>query len=203
MKSLRWTNQQCPLWGKSTTTTVNRHGFYQTRRGTRRRFRCKSCGKTFCRKRGTLYHRVQHRRATFDEVVTLSVEGLNKSAIARVNQIAWNTVDRWLERASCFRRFNDRRITKLKVTELQADEIRTMVGGKQQPIWIFVSIDVWSRLWPSTIVGRRSYRNRLGLFRDVSSRMNHKGFPLIATDGFEYYKSVVRRVFGELVFSAR
>ncbi len=117
--------------------------------------------------------------------------------IARVKQLAWNTVDRWLERAdgSC-RRFNDRRITGLNVTELQADEMRTMVGGKQQPIWIFVSIDVWSSLWPSTIVGRRSYRNTLGLFRDVSSRMNHKGFPLIATDGFEYYKRVVRRVFG-------
>ena len=48
----------------------------------------------------TPYHRLQHRRATFDEVAALSVEGLNKSAIARVKQIAWNTVDRWLERAA-------------------------------------------------------------------------------------------------------
>ncbi|MCZ6753100.1 MAG: hypothetical protein O7E51_14900 [Acidobacteria bacterium] len=107
-------------------------------------------------------------------------------------------MDRWLERAAgACRRFNDRRITGVEVTELQADEMRTMVGGKEQsPIWIFVSIDVWSRLWPSTIVGRRSYRNTLDMFRDVSSRMNHKGVPLIATDGFEYYKRVVRRVFG-------
>ena len=29
------------------------------------------------------YPRIQHRRATFDEVAALSVEGLNKSAIAR------------------------------------------------------------------------------------------------------------------------
>ncbi len=171
MKSLRCANQQCPLWGKSTAATIIRYGFYQTKWGKRSRYRCQACGKTFCRNRGTLYHRLQHRRATFDEVAALSVEGLNKSAIARVKQIAWNTVDRWLERAagSC-RRFNDRRITGLEVTELQADEIRTMVGGKEQsPVWIFVSIDVWSRLWPSTIVGRRSYRNTLGLFRDVSS----------------------------------
>ncbi len=96
---------------------------------------------------------------------------------------------------SC-RRFNDRRITGVEVTELQADEIRTMVGGKQQPIWIFVSIDVWSRLWPSTIVRRRSYRNTLGLFRDVSSRMKLESIPLITTDGFEFYRKVVRRVFG-------
>ena len=176
---------------------IVRFGFYPTRWGKRRRFRCKMCRRTFCRNRGTVYHRLQHRRATFDEVAALSVEGVNKSAIARVQQIAWNTVDRWLEKAAAAgRRFNDRRITGLEVTELQADEIRTMVGSKQQPIWIFVSIDVWSRLWPSTVVGRRSYRNTLGLFRDVSSRMKLERIPLITTDGFEFYNHVVRRVFG-------
>ncbi len=50
--------------------------------------------------RGTVYHRLQHRRATFDEVAALSVEGFNKSSIARVKQLAWNTVDRWLEKAA-------------------------------------------------------------------------------------------------------
>ncbi len=60
---------------------------------------------------------------------------MNKSSIARVQRIAWNAVDRWLEKAAreC-RRFNDRTITGLKVTELQADEIRAIVGGKEQPI---------------------------------------------------------------------
>ena len=197
MKSVRCGNKKCLQYGKANAGNINRYGFYQTRWGRRRRYRSQACGKTFCRNSGTVYHRLQHRRSTFDEVAALRVEGLNKSAIARVQQIAWNTVDRWLEKAagSC-RRFNDRRITGLEVTELQADEMRTMVGGKEQPIWIFVSIDVWSRLWPSTIVGRRSYRNTLGLFRDVSSRMKLEGMPLITTDGFEFYNHVVRRVFG-------
>ncbi len=183
--------------GKATAARGIRHGFYRTKRGKRRRYRCRECGQTFCANTGTPYHRLQHRRTTFDEVAALSVEGLNKSAIARVKRISWNTVDRWLERAadSCHR-FNNRSITGLAVEELQADEIRTIVGGKQQPIWIFVSIDVWSRFWPSTVVGRRSYQNTLSLFRDVANRMNFVRFPLIATDGFEFYERVVRRVFG-------
>ena len=197
MKSLSCANRDCPLAGKAAAGRVVRHGFYRTKWGRCRRYRCQACGKTFCTNTGTPYHRLQHRRATFDEVAALSVEGLNKSAIARVKQIAWNTVDRWIERAanSCHR-FNSRRITGLAVEELQADEIRTIVAGKHQPIWIFVSIDVWSRFWPSTVVGRRSYRNTLTLFRDVASRMNFARFPLIATDGFEFYEKVVRRVFG-------
>ena len=197
MKSLSCTNRECPLSGKAASGRIVRHGFCRTRWGRRRRYRCRTCGKTFCANTGTPYHRLQHRRVTFDEVAALSVEGLNKSAIARVKRISWNTVDRWLERAadSCHR-FNNRSITGLAVEELQADEIRTIVGGKQQPIWIFVSIDVWSRLWPATVVGRRSYQNTLTLFRDVANCMNIVRFPLIATDGFEFYEKVVRRVFG-------
>jgi transposase-like protein/IS1 family transposase len=197
MKSLRCGNSECPLLGKARAGKIIRHGFYRTKWGRRRRFRCRACGKTFCTSIQTPYHRLQHRRATFDEVAALSVEGLNKSAIARVKRIAWNTVDRWLTRAaqSCHR-FNDRKITGVAVEELQADEIRTIVGGKKQPFWIFASIDVWSRLWPSTVVGRRSYRNTLTLFRDVANRMNLSCFPMIATDGFEFYEKVVRRVFG-------
>ncbi len=185
------------MFRKAAAGRVVRHGFYRTKRGTRRRYRCHTCGKTFCANTGTPYHRVQHRRATFDEVAALSVEGLNKSAIARVKRIAWNTVDRWLERAvdSCHR-FNDQSITGPAVEALQAEEIRTIVGGKQQPIGVFASIDVWSRLWPSTVVGRRSYRNTLTLFRDVAKRMNFARLPLIATDGFEFYEKVVRRVLG-------
>jgi IS1 family transposase len=133
----------------------------------------------------------------FDEVASLSVEGLNKSAIARVKRIAWNTVHRWLERAANWcRRFSDRKIRRLAMAELQADEMQTIVGGKEQPIWVFAVIDVWSRLWPSTVVGKRSFRNTLALFRDVSERMNPGQIPLITTDGFEFYKKVIGRVFG-------
>jgi IS1 family transposase len=122
---------------------------------------------------------------------------LNKSAIARVKRIAWNTVHRWLEKAADLcRRFNDLKTTGFTVTELQADEIRSIVGGKQQPIWIFAAIEIGSRLWPSTVVGTRSYRNTLQLFRDISSRTSLECVPLIATDGFAFYANVIRRVFG-------
>src|SRR5437867_1530974 len=197
MKSLSCPNRQCPLARKASSGNIIGHGFYRTNGGRRRRYRCSTCGKTFCSNTGTPYHRLQHRRATFDEVAALSVEGLNKSAIARVKRISWNTVQRWLQRAagSC-RRFNDRKTTGYAITEVQADEIRTIIRRKEQPIWIFAAIEVWSRFWPATIVGRRSYRNTLTLFRDISSRMNLERVPLITTDGFTFYAKVIRRVFG-------
>jgi len=117
-------------------------------------------------------------------------EGLNKSAIARVKPIAWNTVHCWLERAGGWcRRFSHRKLRGLSIPELQADEIRTIIWSKEQPIWVFVVIDVWSRLWPSTTVGKRSHHNTLHPFRDLSNRMNLEGTPLITTDGFKLRES--------------
>src|SRR5215471_10623552 len=156
MKTVRCSNRDCRSSAKTAFGSVIRFGFYQTRWGKRRRYRCQTCKKTFCSNTGTPYYRLQHRRATFDQVATLSVEGLNKSAIARVECIGWNTVDRWLERASDWsRRFNEEEMTGFRATELQADEIRTFIQGKQKPTWIFVAIEVWTRLWSATVVGRR------------------------------------------------
>ena len=198
MKSLNCPNRECPRSGKTIVGNIIRFGFYKTRRGKRRRFRCRACEKTFCSNTATPYYRLQHRRATFDQVATLSVEGLNKSAIARVQRIAWNTVDRWLEKAGdCGRRFNDQKTTGFRVTELQADEIRTIIKGKQQPIWVFAAIEVWSRLWSSTVVGRRSYQNTLALFQDVSNRMNLEDTPLITTDGFSSMKKSSGKSLGQ------
>jgi hypothetical protein len=57
-------------------------------------------------------------------------------------------------------------------------------------------IDVWSRLWPSTVVGKRSYHNTRDLFRELSNRMNLETAPLISSDGFKFYQRVIGRVFG-------
>jgi transposase-like protein/IS1 family transposase len=197
MKTLRCPNRHCSPSGKTVSENVIRFGFYQTRWGKRRRYRCRTCEKTFCSNAGTPYYRLQHRRTRFDHVAALSVEGLNKSAIARVERIGWNTVDRWLEKASvCSRHFNHRETTGFRARELQADEIRTIIHGKQQPTWIFAAIEVWSRLWTSTVVGRRSYANTSALFRNIAERINHDNILLITTDGFEFYERVIGQVFG-------
>ena len=124
---------------------------------------------------------------------------MNKSAIARVKRLSWNTVARWLEKAAdCCRRFNDRTVRSVDIRELQADEIRTINGRKDRSLWVFTTIDVWSRLWPAAVVGRRSYTNTRAVLRDVRNRMIRICAPLIVTDGFEYYPRVVRQVFGPM-----
>jgi hypothetical protein len=52
-------------------------------------------------------------------------------------------------------RFNQRKLKGFVNHELQAHEIRTFVGDKEQVVWILTTLEVWSRPWISVVVGRR------------------------------------------------
>ena len=190
-------NTKCQLYGHSEKGNIIRYGFFKLKRSKRRRYRCKVCGGTFCSTTGTVYHHIHSSRNTFDEVCSLSVEGLSKSAITRVKRLSWNTVSRWLERASqAAKQFSKLRLYGFVLQELQLDEIRTFLDRKKRPIWIITVIEVWSRLWPSCVLGRRSYRNIRRLLRDLLSRSEFTCPILITTDGFAPYEWVIRRMFG-------
>jgi len=153
-------NPDCALRGKVAQGNIVPHSFYRTTQGRRRRYRCTRCGKTFSSTTDTPYYRLHKPRALFDEVARMSVHGVGKSAIARIKRIAWNTAARWLELAAAFaRRFNHRMLRRVDLHELQADEIRSFLLHKRMEVWIHTVIEVWSRLWLSVVVGRRTARN--------------------------------------------
>ncbi len=190
-------NKECKDHGIQGRENVVPHGFFKSKIGKRRRYRCTSCSKTFSSNTGTPYHRIQHSRDAFDHVVQLSVEGVNRSAIARVCGRSWDTVARWIERACrSAANFNDKHTRDFELTELQADEIRTFVQSKKRVRWIFTAMEVSSRLWTSTVVGRRSYRNTRDLISDTTRRARDPESPLITTDGFVFYSRVVREIYG-------
>jgi IS1 family transposase len=167
------------------------------RHGRRRRYRCVGGGGTFSGRIDTAYYRFRCSPRTFDRVAHMAVEGMSRAAIARIEDVGWNTVNRWLTKAAGFaQRFNDARTRNIELIELQADEIRTFAPAKARPTWIFTSMEVCSRLWVSTVVGRRCYRNTHALFSDTLARGVIIGIPLIATDGLKFYAHVVRRLFG-------
>ena len=188
---------ECPSRGAGGASTLVRHGFFLAKGMRRRRWRCTSCGHTSSSNTGTAYHRIQRSRRTFDTVAALSVEGVSKSAIARVMELSWNTVARWQERASrTARRFNDEKLRGFDLLELQADEIRAFVGAKDRTTWIFATLEVSSRLWPATVMGRRVQESAHEVIRDTLDRGVLRGSPLVTTDGFRCYPGVIWRLLG-------
>ena len=172
------------------------YGSFATKAGRRQRYRCTVCRGTVSTNTGTAYSGLRCTRREFEQVASLRVEGVSLSATARVTGHSRNTVARWLERAStAATRFNDRMVRDFELIELQADELCTFVGNKNKTVWLFATIEVSSRLWAGCVLGRRSDQNARAVINDVVRRGRIVGYPLIATDGFEYYLGAV----GDLV----
>ena len=83
-----------------------------------------------------------------------------------------------------------------EIIELQADELCTFIGTKSRATWVCAAIEVCSRLWAGSVLGRRASRNTTAVLNDVILRGRVVGFPLIATEGFEDYVGVSERLFG-------
>jgi transposase-like protein len=153
------------------STRCVKHSMLRSRLRSQRRYKCLTCKKTFAANVGTPYHRMRHSPKKFDEVVALAVEGNSKAAIARALDLTPGTVSRWLERASNYATtFSDVKVTGLNPVEFQSDELRAQARNKKQPLWAYTAVEVWSRLWTSTLVGRRTLRNTLHHFRDMKHR---------------------------------
>ena len=187
---------ECDKRGKPGLNIVG-YGSFATKAGRRQRYRCTVCRGTLSTNTATAYSGLRCTRREFDQVASLRVEGMSISATARVTGHSRNTITRWLERAStAAKRFNHRMLRGFDLIELQADELCTFIGSKSNIIWLFATIEVSSRLWAGSVLGRRSDRNARAVITNVVRRGRVVGCPLIATDGFDYYLGAVARLFG-------
>ena len=186
----------CENFGKPGVNIVG-YGWLTTKLGRRRWYRCKICGGTVSLNSGTPYSGLRCTRQEFDQVASLRVEGVSISATARVTGHSRDTIARWLERASSAAgRFNWQMLRDFDIRELQADEFCTFIGSKSRPTWLCATIEVASRVWASSLVGRRSARHTTAVLNDVILRERLAGCPLIVTDGFAYYCAAILRLIG-------
>ena len=186
----------CDTRGKLGLNIVG-HGLFPTKWGRRWRYRCTVCGGTVSTHTGTAYRGLRCARRECDQVASLRVEGVSISATARVTGHSRHTIARWLERAStAAKRFNQRMLRDFAIIELQADALCTFIGNKSRATWLCAAIEVCSRWWAGSVLGRRASRNATAVLNDVILRGRVVGFPLIATDGFEYDVGVSERLVG-------
>ena len=126
------------------------HSLLRTSSGTRARWRCRICCRTFTARHETPYHRLRSSPFRFDRVVRMSMEGSSKAAIARTEGISSSTVARWLERAARHaKRFVDGAMQQTVPEELQADEVRGIGPARTDRHFVYCVIEVSSRLWLS------------------------------------------------------
>jgi transposase-like protein len=151
-----------------------------------RRYRCRTCRRTFAATTNTPLYRLHYPEATMTLVLMLLLHGCPIPAIVAAFTLDERTVRAWLHKAGAHAALlHDRLVAGVDARQVQADEIRVRVRGGV--VWAAIALDVGSRLWLATAVAYR--RDGLLvhlLLRRTLAALAGRAF-LLAVDGFASY----------------
>jgi IS1 family transposase len=142
------------------------------------------------------------------KILTLLCEGISMRAVARSEDVSFNTVAKLLEDSgvACID-FHDRAVRSVKSQRVQCDEIWSFIHAKaknvptaQAPpegagdIWTWTAFDADNKLIISWAVGSRDAGYALALMDDVRKRLANR--VQLTTDGHSAYLGAVEEAFG-------
>jgi IS1 family transposase len=142
------------------------------------------------------------------KILTLLCEGMAMRAVARAEDVSFNTIDKLLQDAGkACAEFHDRAVRGVKSQRVQCDEIWSFVHAKAKnvltakaapqgagDIWTWTALDADNKLILSWQVGGRDASYALALMDDVRGRLANR--VQLTTDGHTPYLSAVEEAFG-------
>src|SRR5437764_5768736 len=188
-------NVECMARGKVGQGNIGIHG------KERPRYRCKTCGKTFSAKEGTMFAGLRKPTEVIMTVVTLLAYGCPIQAIVQAFGLDERTVASWRDRAGKHCQQVHQAVVQqgqLDLVHVQADEIR--VKGCKMIAWMALAMMVPTRLWLGGVVSLtrdRSLADRL--LAQVRACCQPLRALLVCTDGWNAYPGSIKRAFREKV----
>jgi transposase-like protein/IS1 family transposase len=167
----------------------------------RPRYRCKTCGKTFSAKEGTLFAGLRKPMELIVIVVTLLAYGCPVQAIVHAYGLDERTVASWRDRAGKHCELIHHTLVEqgqLDLVHVQADEIR--VKGRKMIVWMGLALMVSTRLWlAGTVSVTRDRQLADRLLQQVRRCGQGLRDVLVCTDGWAAYPGSIQRAFREKV----
>lgn len=170
-----------------------------------RRFRCRTCGKTFAVTTGTPFFRLHKDRSLFLCVVTLLAHGCPVPAAVAAFGLDERTVADWPRKAGGHGEAVHRhhlRSHRLDLAHVQADELYAKRQGGRS--WMAMAMAVPSRLWRGGVLS--PIRN-MARIQELVGMVRLAWRPgtalLICVDGLSSYVAAFWRAFREKVMTGR
>jgi transposase-like protein/IS1 family transposase len=165
----------------------------------RPRYKCKTCGRTFSAKAGTMFAGLRKPEKLVVIVITLLAYGCPLQAVVHAFNLDERTVANWRDRAGlhCEKVHKDKiEQGNIDLKHVQADEIR--VKGRGVILWMGLAIMVPTRLWiAGAVSGTRDRKLIDCLMQQVRRCCKCLSTLLVCTDGFAAYPNSIRRAFRE------
>ena len=187
-------HRDCPSHGQSGANHIVSHSRRE------RRYKCRTCDRTFVLRKGTPYYRLHAPEETLTCVVTLLAHGCPPQAVVAAFGLDERTVAAWQQRAGQHCEQVHRATVQQGQVELehvQADELWVKLVARK--VWMALALAVPSRLWLGGVISQ----SRDGdLIRDLVQQVRRcarRLGVLVCVDGLSSYVTAFCRAFKETV----
>jgi IS1 family transposase len=180
-----------------------------------RQLYCTRCEGYFQETHGTPLHGTRVAPEKLVWAVGALAEGLGIRAVARVFEVAPNTVLQWLvevaDHAAAFTQYflHDVRVTQVQLDELfallsavktgEVSEGEAITRLSRSPHWVWAAIDPVTKLVLAIAVGDRTLAMAQGVVHQVVQVLASGCVPLFLTDGFKEYATALLTHYGQWV----
>lgn len=192
-------NRECEYYGITDETVHALVGYGRHGQGERiQDFRCQACGTKVSERWGTPLYRLKTSVKRIGEVLTALVEGLDVSAAVRVFGHSEGTIRTWLTRTGLHsERVHHHFFRNLVLEHVQLDELRLKVRQKAGEWWLWVGLDVGTKIMPVLKLGPRTQAMAYEVVHDLKGRLAEGCIPLFTSDGLDYYFYALTAHFGQ------
>lgn len=129
-------NQKCEHYGQKGVGNIVSNGTYNTQSGRVRKLICRSCGKVFNNRTGTVFFDLRTPEEKVLMAIKMLLHGMSVRGVADVLESKPDTVLAWLRRAADHsEKVNEMLMGEIEVSKVELDELWTFVKKKQLRRW--------------------------------------------------------------------
>ena len=121
-------------------------------------------------------------------MLTALAEGLDPSAAERVFGYRQATITTWLSRAGAHAQtLHEHSFCHLRLPHLQLDELRTRLRSAKQVLWLWLAIDLCTKILPVLQLGPRTQNMAHLLIHSLRRLLAPGSLPLFTSDSLNLY----------------
>jgi transposase-like protein len=148
-------NKKCPLYGKVGCGNVVFNGTYQSKSGPVHYLICRSCGRSFTERTGTIFYDLRSSDDKVLQALAMLAKGMTLRGTAEVLHTKLDTIRYWLQLAAeQAEKVSEHLMKDFHVTKAELDELWTFVKKKslhQRAIHLKKAKGGWGSVLPPNI----------------------------------------------------
>ena len=163
-------------------------------------FLCQACGTKVTERRDTPLYGLKTSAQRVGEVLAALAEGLDVAASERVFGHGEGTIQRWLTRAGMHAEgMHEHFFRDLRLWHVQLDELKTRLRKKGNEVWLWVALDVKTKVMAVVELGPRTQAMAHRLIHILKQMLAEGCVPVFTSDGLRMYFYALTAHWGEWI----